>query len=57
MQEGVNALGDSLFIYTSYSFNSAVSSTDKYALDLILKDGGEVTDELIKVKLRHRLHR
>jgi len=50
MQEGVNALGDSLFIYTSYSFNSAVSSTERYAMDLILKSGGEVTDKLIKVK-------
>ncbi len=40
MQEGVNALGDSLFIHTSYSFNSAVASTYKYANDLITKNGG-----------------
>ncbi len=50
MQEGVKALSDSLFIYTSYSFNTAVSSTEKYALDLVLKGGGEVTDKMIKVK-------
>jgi hypothetical protein len=50
MQEGVKALGDSLFIYTTYSFNSAVESTYKYALDFIVKDGGKVTDKKIMVK-------
>ena len=52
MQDGVKAIGDSLFIYTSYSFNSAVSSTEKYALDLIVKEGGEVTDKMIKVRMQ-----
>ena len=47
MQEGVKAVGDSIFINTTYSFNSAVSSTYKYALDLIAKDGGTVTDKKI----------
>jgi len=50
MQNGVKALGDSLFIFTTYSFNSAVSSTYKYALDLIAKDGGSVTDRKIMIK-------
>jgi inosine-uridine nucleoside N-ribohydrolase len=50
MRKGIKELGDSLFIYTSYSFNSAVSSTYKYALDLIVKDGGKVTDKKIIVK-------
>jgi hypothetical protein len=50
MQQGVKAIGDSLFINTTYSFNSAVIATDKYALDLILKDGGKVTDKKIMVK-------
>jgi hypothetical protein len=50
MQEGVRAVSDSLFIFTSYSFNSAVSSTEKYALDLIVKGGGKVTDKSIKIK-------
>ena len=50
MQEGVKAISDSIFINTTYSFNSAVSSTNKYALDLIAKDGGKVTDKKIKVK-------
>jgi len=52
MQEGVKAMGDSLFIYTTYSFNSAVTSTVKYANELITKDGGTVTDKIIKVKIQ-----
>jgi hypothetical protein len=50
MQEGVKNVGDSAFIYTSYSFNSAVSSTYKYALDLIAKNGGKVSVKKIWVK-------
>ena len=52
IQEGVKAVSDSIFIHTSYSFNSAVSSTNKYALDLIVKNGGTVTDRMIKVKMQ-----
>ena len=52
MQEGVKAIGDSLFIHTTYSFNTAVSSTVKYAHELITKDGGSVTDKLIRVKIQ-----
>ncbi len=50
MQEGVKELADSTFIFTTYSFNSAVNSTYNYALQLITKDGGEVTDKMIKIK-------
>ncbi len=50
MQNGVKAVGDSIFINTTYSFNSAVSSTYKYALELIAKDGGTVTDKKITIK-------
>ncbi len=50
MQEGVKAISDSIFINTTYSFNSAVTSTYKYALDLITKDGGKVSDKNIMVK-------
>ena len=50
MQKGVIAISDSIFINTTYSFNSAVSSKNKYALDLIVKDGGTVTDKKIMVK-------
>jgi len=52
MQEGVKAVSDSVFIHTSYSFNTAVSSTNKYALDLIVKNGGTVNDRKIKVKVQ-----
>jgi len=52
MQDGVKALGDTLFIHTSYSFNSAVESTVKYAHELIQKDGGTVSDKLLKVKIQ-----
>ncbi|MBK8882004.1 MAG: ADP-ribosylglycohydrolase family protein [Bacteroidales bacterium] len=52
MQDGVTAIGDSLFINTTYSFNTAVSATDKYARELIAKDGGEVSDNSIKIKLQ-----
>jgi hypothetical protein len=50
MQEGVKAISDSIFINTTYSFNSAVTSTNKYAYDLILRDGGKITDKKIIVK-------
>jgi hypothetical protein len=52
MQEGVKAMGDSLFINTSYSFNSAVKATDTYARDLIVKDGGSISDSRIRVKIQ-----
>jgi hypothetical protein len=52
MQQGVNAVSDSVFIHTSYSFNTAVSSTNRYALDLIIKNGGTVNDKNIKVKMQ-----
>ncbi|HUX96965.1 MAG TPA: ADP-ribosylglycohydrolase family protein [Bacteroidales bacterium] len=52
MQDGVSAMGDSLFIFTSYSFNSAVSSTVKYAEKLIQNDGGTVTEKNIRIKVQ-----
>ena len=50
MQEGVKAIGDSIFINTTYSFNSAVTSTEKYALYLIVRDGGKINDRNILIK-------
>jgi hypothetical protein len=50
MQEGIKAIGDSTFIHTSYSFNTAVSSTYNYALSLIAGSGGETTGRKIKIK-------
>ncbi len=50
MQDGVKAMGDSTFIHTSYSFNTAVESTYNYALELIQKDGGTVSGNKIRIK-------
>lgn len=50
MQDGVKKMGDSIFINTTYSFNSAVSSTYKYALELIEKDGGKVNGKQISIR-------
>ena len=50
MQDGVKALGDSIFINTTYSFNSAVSSTFKYASSLIEKNGGKITERKLSIK-------
>jgi hypothetical protein len=52
MQQGVKAIGDSVFINTTYSFNSAVRATYDYALSLISKDGGKVADNKIMVKIQ-----
>jgi len=50
MQNGVSAMGDSIFINTTYSFNSAVVSTEKYAHDLIMKEGGTINGKSIVIK-------
>jgi hypothetical protein len=50
MQEGAKSIGDSLFIHTTYSFNTAVTRTFKYALDLITKNGGNITGNKIRIK-------
>ena len=47
MQQGVKAVGDSVFINTTYSFNTAVESTYNYALKLILQQGGKVSGDKI----------
>jgi hypothetical protein len=52
MQNGVRAIGDSIFINTTYSFNSAVASTVKYAHNLILRDGGKIDDKNIMIKMQ-----
>jgi ADP-ribosylglycohydrolase len=50
MQNGVKAMGDSIFINTTYSFNTAVTSTEKYAHELILKEGGKISKKKILIK-------
>ena len=49
MQAGVNAVSDSIFINTTYSFNTAVESTYRYALKLIQKQGGTVNGDMISI--------
>lgn len=51
-QDAVKAVGDSLFIHTSYSFNKAVDQTMKYAQDIILQNGGTVSDKDVTVKIQ-----
>ena len=55
IQSAVKAMGDSLFINTSYSFNSAVNSTYNYSLGLIKKEGGKVRGSKIFVKVQEPL--
>jgi hypothetical protein len=47
MQDGVNAVGDTLFINTTYSYKTAVQNTYQYALQMIQQNGGKVNGELI----------
>ncbi len=55
MQKGVKEVADSMFINTNYTFNTAVNSTKKYALDLIVRNGGKVTDQKIRIKTQSPL--
>jgi hypothetical protein len=50
MKDGVKAIGDSIFINTSYSFNKAVESTYNYAIGFIKTDGGVVSVNEVKIK-------
>jgi len=47
MQSGVKLVGDSVFINTTYSFNTAVESTYQYALKLIMQQGGKISGDKI----------
>jgi hypothetical protein len=51
-QNAVKAIGDSLFVNTSYSFNKAVDKTLEYAQKLAVKNGGESTDRELKIKVQ-----
>jgi hypothetical protein len=52
MRDGVTAVADSLFVNTTYNFNTAVTSTYKYALELIQKEGGKVSEKEISIKVQ-----
>jgi hypothetical protein len=51
-REAVNAIGDSIFVNTDYSFNKAVDKTMEYALKLGVENGGEATASELKVKVQ-----
>jgi hypothetical protein len=51
-QQAVEAIGDSLFINTTYSFNKAVDKTLQYAQKLAVENGGESTENELKIKVQ-----
>lgn len=51
-REAVQAIGDSLFINTNYSFNKAVDQTMKYVKDLAVQNGGAVTATEVQIKVQ-----
>lgn len=50
MQAGVISAADSLFVNTTYTFNSAVDSTYRYAERMIVDNGGETNEKTLLVK-------
>ncbi len=51
-QDAVKAIGDSLFINTTYSFNKAVARTMEYAQKLTVENGGESTGNKLKISVQ-----
>ena len=51
-REAVQAIGDSLFINTTYSYNKAVDQTLKYAKGLVVENGGQATDSELIIKVQ-----
>ena len=48
-QDAVEQVGDTLFIHTSYSFNTLVKRTAEYAEEIITQNGGKVAQLQISV--------
>ncbi|MCK4965424.1 ADP-ribosylglycohydrolase family protein, partial [bacterium] len=51
-KSGIPPVADSLIIFTNYSFNSAVENTLKYAKQLILENGGIVTENDVTISIQ-----
>jgi ADP-ribosylglycohydrolase len=51
-KEAVNAIGDTLFVNTNYSFNKAVDKTLEYAKKLAVENGGEATEKELTIKVQ-----
>ena len=54
-QEAIEAIGDSLFINTTYSFNKAVARTMEYAEKLAVENGGESSGSELRIKVQQPL--
>lgn len=52
MQKGVKEVGDSIFINTNYSFNTAVESTYNYAIKLVKANGGTIKGDMISLPVQ-----
>ena len=50
--KAVKAIGDSLFVNTTYSFNKAVEQTFLYARKLAVENGGEANESELKIKIQ-----
>ncbi|HUT63061.1 MAG TPA: ADP-ribosylglycohydrolase family protein [Anaerolineae bacterium] len=51
-KSGIAPIADSLFIFTTHSFNSAVEKTLEYAKQLTVENGGTVTDHEMNIKVQ-----
>ena len=51
-QDAVKAIGDSIFVNTDYSFNKAVEKTFEYAEKFVVQQGGESTNNELKLKVQ-----
>ncbi len=54
-QVTVEAMGDTLFNNTSYSFNKAVNRTLEYASEIIINNGGNTTEKDLTIKVQNPL--
>ena len=52
-REAVQSMGDTLFVFTSYSFNKAVKQTIKYAKELAVQNGGSASETELKIKVQN----
>ncbi len=50
--EGIDAIADSQFIYTDYTFNKAIQNTLKYAKKLIIENGGTISETEVTVAVQ-----
>ena len=51
-QDAITGIKDSLFIFTSYSFEKAVDQCMKYAEDLTVQNGGTADKQNLKIKIQ-----